>query len=76
MSFFDYLALFALFFMAMLAASCVSEENQIACREIYFPVCAGGEIYFNECYAMQAGFNNSELTEPECILNTAGCKCE
>tara|TARA_B100000085_G_C18161521_1_gene357631 strand:- start:12 stop:242 length:231 start_codon:yes stop_codon:yes gene_type:complete len=76
MGFSDYILLLVLFFVAMLAASCMREENQVVCLEIYEPVCAGGEIYSNECYAMKAGFDNNELTKPDCILNTAGCKCE
>ena len=59
----------------MAAASCVSEENQTVCYQVYQPVCAEGEMYNNECYAYKAGYDNNELTKPVCELNTAQCKC-
>jgi|TARA_R100000734_G_C3269369_1_gene65727 hypothetical protein len=76
MRFVDYLWAAVLFMLAMFAASCVSEENQTVCLEVYWPVCAEGEMYHNECYAYKAGYENDELTEPVCELNTAQCKCD
>tara|TARA_Y100001958_G_C21142119_1_gene480562 strand:+ start:580 stop:825 length:246 start_codon:yes stop_codon:yes gene_type:complete len=75
MSFLDYMAVGLLFLVALLAASCSDEESQIVCLAIYDPVCADGKIYTNECFAMKEGYDNRELTKPECTLNTAGCKC-
>ena len=76
MGFIDYLWVALMFMLAMAAASCVSEENQTVCYQVYYPVCAGGEMYNNECYAYKAGYDNDELTEPTCDLNTANCTCD
>ena len=70
MNFLDYLAALALFLLAMLAASCspiLNEEEETFCYEIYQPVCAGGELFSNDCYAMKAGYKNEELTPAMCI---------
>jgi len=75
MGFVDYLWAAFMFILAMAAASCVSEENQTVCYQVYQPVCAEGEMYNNECYAYKAGYDNNELTKPVCELNTAQCKC-
>jgi len=76
MGFVDYLWAAFMFILAMAAASCVSEENQTVCYQVYQPVCAEGEMYNNECYAYKAGYDNNELTKPVCELNTAQCKCD
>ena len=76
MGFVDYLWAAFMFMLAMAAASCVSEENQTVCYQVYYPVCAEGKMYDNECYAYKAGYDNDELTEPTCDLNTANCKCD
>jgi len=54
-----------LFLFAMLLASCfpiLDEKEEIICYEIYQPVCADGELFPNDCYAMKAGYKNEELT--------------
>ena len=76
MRFVDYLWAAFIFMLAMAAASCVSEENQTVCYQVYYPVCAEGEMYNNECYAYKAGYDNDELTHPICDLNTANCTCD
>ena len=40
MGFVDYLWVAFMFMLAMAAASCVSEENQTVCYQVYYPVCA------------------------------------
>ena len=70
MTFIDYLAAIGLFLFAMLLASCspiLNEEEEIICYELYQPVCAGGELFPNDCYAMKAGYKNEELTPAMCI---------
>jgi len=76
MGFIDYLWALLIILLAFSAASCFSEENQTICLTLYQPVCAEGKIFSNECYAYKEGYENNELTEPVCTLNTAGCKCE
>ena len=72
----DYLVLFLLFLIFLFAASsCSRSTNEVTCIEVYQPVCYKGELYTNECYAMQAGADNAEITPAECILNLAGCEC-
>ena len=70
MGFVDYFWAGALFIMAMLLASCspiLNEEEDVICYELYQPVCAGGELFSNDCYAMKAGYDNDELTPAMCI---------
>ena len=70
MTFVDYLTAIGLFLFAMLLASCspiLDEKEEIICYEIYQPVCADGELFPNDCYAMKAGYKNEELTPAMCI---------
>ena len=70
MNFTDYLIALCLFLFAMLLTLCspiLNEEEEQFCYELYQPVCAGGELFSNDCYAMKAGYDNDELTPAMCI---------
>jgi len=66
----DYLAAFLIIMLAVIAASCnpiLDEEEYIVCIEIYQPVCAGGELYPNTCYAEREGYSNDDISPAMCI---------
>ena len=56
-----------IFLLFISCSPILNEEEEIFCYELYQPVCAGGELFSNDCYAMKAGYKNEELTPAMCI---------
>lgn len=56
-----------LLILSLLFISCIKQNVEVVCTEIYQPVCWKGKLYPNQCYAEADGADNKDITPAMCI---------